>query len=145
MLLSGDFEFGSCCAGKEHGLWGDFVSVGGHQVGKTAKNGLSNATSSISLSLSGVTANHNHADSGHGHNFFGVTDAQGVSNIPNRYAGAGGAGAVNTLIQGGFANIGNQSTDHSHNLNSGSAVAQTITGDNETRPVNRGVKYIIKV
>ena len=140
MLLSGDFEFGSCCAGKEHGLWGDFVSVGGHQVGKTAKNGLGNAASGISaLSL-------NNTNLAHGHS---ITSAYG--RLWNDYGSPGGSVTRVPSNAGNYINKSNEFYaegnlgDHAHSLSSGTAAAQTITGDNETRPVNRGVRYIIKV
>jgi len=112
---------------------GDAVSVGGHQVGKTAKNGLGNAASGISaLSLNGMNQNasHNHGtDPNDGTTAFVVN-------------GGGGAPANITTTGGGYAQktgTGFRNVDHVHTLSSGTAAAQTITGDNETRPVNRGV------
>ena len=113
---------------------GDAVSVGGHQGGKTAKNGLGNGTGTASGNAGGVSADHAHyiaAAMNVGESWLGwlVNDGEPNRNhaMAMRDAGAGNGANAN----------------HVHGISVGTT-AQTITGDNETRPTNRGVKYIIK-
>jgi microcystin-dependent protein len=109
---------------------GDAVSVGGHQVQKTAKNGLGNASSSLSGNTGAINNNHTH-----------TAMRAGIAN--GGWIGSGSAGAG----QVGFVDTAQTSSDiqsHTH-ATTGTAAAQTISGDNETRPANRGVRYIIKV
>jgi len=116
-------------------LGGNYVSVGGHQVGKTAKNGLGNAASGISaLSLSGMNQN-----ASHGHSI-GNVRRSGLNYANGPYGPAWEDAGGGTLASAASVN-----TDHVHTLSSGTAAAQTISGDTETRPTNRGVRYIIKV
>jgi hypothetical protein len=123
---------------KGQAVGGNYVSVGGHQGGKTAKNGLGNAASGISAS----SANTNLA---HGHSINSVAGRLWID-----YNSAGGSGYHRLATNGGYYynvsnpyyaedNLGN----HLHSI-SGTAAAQTIAGDTETRPTNRGVRYIIK-
>ena len=103
------------------------VTVGGHQAQATAKNGLSNSSSSVAASGSTST------DGSHSH-----TTPGGVQ------GGSGGFTKADTASQGGPST--NSAGSHSHTVSvSGTAAAQTITGDPETRPMNRGVTYIIKI
>jgi microcystin-dependent protein len=100
----------------------------------TAKNGLSNSSSSVSASgTSGDGGNHSH----------------------EFRAGQGTAGTTYlgwNLYGGAFANYTAGRADniqlagtHTHSLSvSGTAVAQTITGDSETRPINLSCNKIIK-
>ena len=112
---------------------GNYVSVGGHQGGKTAKNGLGNAAGSTSGGTSGHSVNHSHntaalVNVGGGWLGWLTNDSE-----PNRNH----ACAMQDRSSGGV------SVDHSHTFSVGTS-AQVISGDNETRPTNRGVKYIIK-
>lgn len=125
-----DAMFGGSAAGRDSGR-----VLGSAQGQATAKNGLSNAASSISgTANAGVNLSHNHSitDPGYG--------TPGASNISPP---AGGTGFYvrggNTLTIGSSASL-----DHSHGV-SGTASAQTITGDSETRPINLSINAIIKV
>lgn len=93
---------------------------------KTAKNGLGSSSS-------GVSANHNHGDSGHAHNLT-VPDLGAGVNFGTGYTVGGPASRVTTTA---YANIGNQSQDHSHTINT--------TGDAETTPASLALNYIIKL
>lgn len=120
---------------KGQAVGGNYVSVGGHQGGKTAKNGIAAAASSVSGSGTSGGVNHSHAqyvlaneNTGGPHN--SRKDYQYDFNGMHAYyqCETGGASGFN----------------HTHGL-SATAAAQSITGDNETRPTNRGVRYIIKM
>ena len=114
---------------------GDAVTLGGWQTGKTAVKpdgvtGLTNAASS----LTGSTASdgsHNHA--------CGVT-AERVN------PGASGGSGLRMWESSPTTHVNTDTTNstHSHSLSSGGAAAQSISGDNETRPHNKGLNYIIK-
>lgn len=97
---------------------GDAVTIGGHQGQKTAKNGIGAVASGTSLTASVPMSNGGNSN-GMWHNGPSISAAAGDGNANggNLSAGTGG--------------------NHTHTV--------TITGDNETRPVNRGVRYIIKV
>ena len=113
---------------------GDAVSVGGHQVGKTAKNGLGNAASAVSGSAASGGVDHNHANG----SIYATTPGAGGA-TGTAVSGGGGGINWNASVSGGASAF-----NHTHSV-SGTAAAQTITGDNETRPANRGVRYIIKL
>jgi microcystin-dependent protein len=111
---------------------------GSAQTQATAKNGLSNSASTAT-----GTAN--------GQSFSGTT---GTSTVPSSNV----SGADNATALSGSANSSinpqNNSGGHSHSfsgtsgassISSGSAAAQTITGDAETRPINVAVNAIIKI
>lgn len=91
------------------------VTVGGHQGQATAKNGLTNSSSSVSAS--GSTQTIFRGNEG--------TPASGAHFVP----------ASNSLDSAVTLSVSV----------SGTAAAQTISGDSETRPINKGVLYIIKV
>ena len=146
---------------------GDSVALGGWQVQKTAKNGLSNASNSVSVSglknqMNGSTGNQS-ANHTHG------IGADGYGSLPrandynwNSMYNPGGVVPIDdswTTVQtapshshgGGTGGI---STNHAHSWNfggtatfsaSGTVSAQSVSGDNETRPHNKGVNYIIKI
>ncbi len=107
---------------------------GSSQGQATAKNGLQNASSAISgTANSGVDLSHTHN-----------------SSIPK--AGASGvvAGTSNFMTSNtnhspwqDVTSSASGSLDHSHTL-TGTADAQTITGDTETRPINLSSNRIIK-
>jgi microcystin-dependent protein len=108
------------------------VSVGGHQGQATAKNGLNNTASSVTGSATSA-GNHTHVLTwyGNGASAVGYGPGAGDWSVP--------------LSDRGPTSNGVQTTGaHTHPL-SGTADAQTITGDAETRPTNKGVLYIIKV
>jgi microcystin-dependent protein len=114
-------------AANSGGNTGD--NVGSVQGNATAKNGLSNQSSSISLTLNNTDLSHTHNAARVGTGIFGIvgSPAFGVTDP------AATTGASATM-------------SHAHSLSSGSAAAQSITaGDNETRPLNANVNYIIKV
>lgn len=113
-------------SGQASGL--PVVTVGGFQNQATAKNGLTNSSSSVSASGSTSTdGNHQHGidlrNSGGGLGYPATTNNGDATDLNTGFAGS-----------------------HSHSVSvSGTAAAQTITGDVETRPINKGVMYIIKV
>lgn len=116
----------------------------------TAKNGLANATSSVSASGSGNTgtesASHTHGGGSLSvSGLYATTTAYGYSNVGSaaRWDDRRTVGTSNSI--GG--STGTQSANHTHGFSvsvSGTAAAQAITGDTETRPVSVGVNYIIK-
>jgi microcystin-dependent protein len=92
------------------------VTVGGHQNQSTAKNGLGATTGEMS-----ANASHSHK----------LSNANiGGSSYLSR--GGGNIATYATASEVESTNI-----DHTHVV--------TITGDSETRPINKGVIYIIKV
>ena len=115
---------------------GDPVTLGGFQVHKTAKNALSNSTSSLSSSSAAATGSAGLTSHSHS-----ITSYKNSTDSGLHVIAATGNNTINpsTAPTTGSANI-----DHSHTV-SGTAGAQTITGDTETRPHNVGVNYIIKI
>ncbi|NBO26841.1 MAG: tail fiber protein [Actinobacteria bacterium] len=85
---------------------------------KTAKNGLANSSSSVSVSSSRVVV---------------AQPAQEISNQANQYFSAPGWIAYTF------------NTGSSYLSSSGTAAAQTITGDAETTPASLALNYIIKL
>lgn len=121
------------------------TTLGATQDDATAKNGLTNSTSSVSVSGNKNQFDSNQSSSG-GHSH---TPSNGWSFVAN---GTGGAGA--NISTGGGGYVVNSTTNtagaHTHTWTgtfsaTGTAQAQTISGDTETRPVNVGVNYIIKL
>jgi microcystin-dependent protein len=130
------------------------ASVGQVQSQATAKNGLANATSSItSATAAGQTVTGTAA----GQTVTGVTEqttppsAQNIAGNANSYFGAptfvghtwnsnnrqlsiSGTGAASAVTGTGAASAV-----------TGTVAAQNITGDTETRPNSFGVQYIIKI
>ena len=97
----------------------DATTLGGYQVEKTAKNGLATSLANTDLS--------------HVHDT--VLTLSGNTTQPNSggttfWCAVQGSGVRNT--QGASVSM-----NHSHTA--------TVTGDNETRPLNKGVNYIIKI
>jgi hypothetical protein len=110
------------------------VSVGGHQGQATAKNGLSNSSSGVSVSGSTSMGS---ASS------WRTQVTSGGDNSPDW---GGHVLKRGSNISGGTGDGSYMGQDHTHTFSgSGTAAAQTITGDSETRPINKGVLYIIKV
>ena len=110
---------------------GSLGSKGGQ---KTAKNGLGNAASGISVSLNGMNQN-----AAHGHSIGNVRRA-GLLYANGPYGPAWEDAGTGTLTSAASVN-----TDHVHTLSSGSATAQIISGDTETTPSFLAVNYIIKI
>lgn len=107
---------------------GDARSLGIFQSQKTAKNGLANSSSSVSgTALS---------DGSHSHSYDARLSPSGFGSFGNP------GGITNTGSPITFST--NSDGAHTHSL-SGTASAQTITGDVETRPVTAPVSYIIKL
>jgi microcystin-dependent protein len=104
-------------SGQPSGL--DNVTVGGHQGQTTAKNGIS--------AVSASAGSHSHT--------LGRFTNWGNGTSGNTW------GAGWSQDNGGNLGVNSYPTDsqgsHSHTV--------TVTGDSETRPVNKGVLYIIKV
>jgi len=98
-------------------LGGDVTTLGGWQTNKTAKNGLSSSIAANSVAASAIM----------------------------RPSGSNASGGMKIVaddrwIDANFYNWGDvsiPSSSHGHTA--------TLSGDNETRPHNRGVNYIIKI
>jgi microcystin-dependent protein len=108
------------------------VTVGGHQSQATAKNGLS--FSNVGVSVSGSTS----TDGNHRH----------TVDLWNSGANAGHP-ATTALADAaddwtGYAGSHNHSVSASGTI-SGSTLNGALSSDSETRPMNRGVTYIIKI
>lgn len=112
---------------------------GSAQAQATAKNGLSNSPSAVTGTISGDGAHYNHA--------FGYRTQSGlaIGGQDSRYMMLG------TDAPGGYAKPvqGNPGAEiagsHSHTFTGGSAAAQVIAGDAETRPINIALNAIIKI
>lgn len=122
----------------------DATTLGAYQVQKTKPNGLSNAAGSTTVSGNKNQFDNTSASNG-GHNH----------QIP-RFTGAGSGGWYSDIVLSNGTMDANGATQtvaaHTHGITysstfsaTGSTSAQTISGDNETRPINRGVNYIIKI
>lgn len=106
----------------------DATSLGGHQTEKTAANGLA-------LSGTGVTAGTGtFAASGHQHNL-------ATSGADNLVVQAVTTGGVNKAVQ---TNTAPSNDLRATTSGGGTSTVSLGAGDNETRPINKGVNYIIK-
>ena len=151
---------GSFLRGAGSPFQGDSVALGGWQAQKTAKNGLASASSAVTAtglknqmngSVSGNTGNvsHNHTHEipmgdPDDKNFSHAAGQRPTADGPNNYwTGVYTAGISQNHHHGwsGSWNFGTTATFST----SGTATAQAISGDNETRPHNKGVNYIIKI
>lgn len=134
---------------------------------KTAKNGLTNATSVTPSSgnrnqfdrTSGtVSSDHAHStgDGGaHGHTIPSGNSISGGSNVYERSSlSNNGANAVSTngVINHNHGGTGGINANHTHTTTwdgtfsvSGTTPAQTISGDTETTPAFLAINYIIKL
>jgi microcystin-dependent protein len=183
-------------AANSGGNTGD--NVGSVQDNATAKNGLTNSTSTTPSSgnrnqfdrtsgnvsadhahyttTGGVSANHYHGTGTvgtHTHDMYMGGGNSGTSFMTTRWIAStewnagwrSGSDRIGGAGDHGHGNTGWISSDHTHggwsggiNTNhthtttydstfsvSGTTPAQTITGDNETRPKNANVNYIIKI
>lgn len=115
-------------------------AVGSVQGNATAKNGLSAAaptfTGTASQATGGMSAN-----SSLGHSY-----SNGANFVANNMAAAGSGVAQYSTTGLGVATTNNHDVSHTHSFTAtGTVSAPTITGDNETRPVNANVNYIIKI
>ena len=117
---------------------GNYVSVGGHQGGKTAKNGLGSSASTGS-----VNGNTGNISSDHAHY---AGQLSGGINPGAISSNGSGWHAVNAGGRDGSHTTSGVTSNHYHGwAGTTSAPTVSISGDNETRPTNRGVKYIIKM
>ena len=112
------------------------------QEDATAKNGLaaSSVSSSVSGSVGGSDGTHTHGDNGHTHTI-------GITGTYQHSGGFGGHDGTGGSTGTGYASINTTGSGHGHSF-SLTAAAQTITvgaGDSETRPVNVGVIYLIRL
>jgi microcystin-dependent protein len=130
----------------------DAVTLAGRQAQKTAKNGVSATTNighshslgTTNVSLAGGTA----ASAGaHNHGLHAQSPASGLGSGAVAASNAGGTGWYPSEISTEGAHThtvsGTTNIDHSHTLGI-TNVSATVSGDNETRPMNKGVNYIIK-
>lgn len=141
---------------------GDTTTLGGHQGQKTAKNGLSSSVtvSGAKNQMNGGTGymwenwSHSHGigDPGHSHSFGPLfRDSNlGDNHMPPRGSNAPIGGHVGTSHNGTGIWTGGTDINHRHGWDFGAATFSasgnpSINGDNETRPTNRGINYIIKV
>lgn len=127
-------------AANSGGATGD--AVGSVQENATAKNGLSNANSSLSSGTCAINKNtFNSNQNAHAHSIsYGINTNSPGSSVTVM---AGG-----TVYSSGGVISGSTTSWASANANgsaAGTANAQTISGDSETRPTNANVNYIIKV
>lgn len=125
-------------AGVPHSsLGGDATTLGGWQTNKTAKNGLSNSSSTASVSGSKNQFNHSHfvAYGNFGGDDFNLSDGTNSERLQMADQPTDDIGVYADTVD---------FTSQTFSA-SGTAAAQTITGDNETRPHNKGVNYIIKI
>lgn len=117
---------------------GDAVTLGGHQAQKTRANGLA---------LSGTTT---FASSSHYHtNPIAVafsSNGIAIETPANGYNGTISGSATSGATPGGFSLTRGAITGSKVNTenNNASATVSLGTGDTETRPLNKGVNYIIK-
>jgi microcystin-dependent protein len=115
------------------------------QTQTTAKNGLAAAASGVTGSVSGTTGAMN-ANSSHGH----VAQVSGSSAVGGTSSSGVQSGGSFFSVSGAITGVAivNSNTDHGHSwsgsLSGGSAAAQAITGDTETRPINLSSNRIIK-
>jgi microcystin-dependent protein len=125
-------------AANSGGNTGD--NVGSVQINATAKNGLTASASTSSIS-GGIS---NSGTLSHNHGVF-YTTLSGAQTQPNAGIGNTGWCAVNASLGSTVTDLsGSLAHAHGHSL---SADAQTIAigaGNNETRPINANVNYIIK-
>ena len=120
-------------AANSGGNTGD--NVGSVQTNATKPNGLANGTSAVSGTVGGSDGTHTHTVGG---NNGGLWQGSSIINT------ASGGNLYGPTTYTGSVSINTTSSGHGHAFGLTSA-AQTITGDNETRPLNANVNYIIKV
>lgn len=133
-----DFR-GAFLRGAGNPSQGDNTALAGYQTNKTAPNGLKNSSSSVSGSGAKNQLNRTTNSTG--------SPSGIIERKANRY------GANNAGPSGWYAvTAWNSSSSHAHTVSysgnfsiSGTAAAQGMTGDSETRPLNQGVNYIIKL
>lgn len=143
---------------------GAAAGLGVQQTQTTAKNGLSNSTSTVSgISGSNGTSSTSGAaelSGSHAHNVSGRSEFVGGSGNPVvSIARVGGSVSDITTNFASTTTTTNNgaSTDHTHTVTgtaaaqawsqsgTGTAAAQTISGDSETRPINIALNYFIKI
>ena len=119
---------------------GDAQTLAGFQNDKTAKNALQNSSSSVSTGS--CSAN----QSSHSHN---IRRASSTGTVLTLHTGSGSNSSGLSMGNGTvYQPLYTGGTDPSISCSIGgtwTAAAQTITGDTETRPINVGVNYIIKI
>lgn len=132
-----DFR-GAFLRGAGNPSQGDNTALAGYQTNKTAPNGLKNSSSSVS-GTAASNGNHRHAP---GSLKAMQSRAAGADNVSGRASAKNtqGTTSYNINISGNTGYAGS----HSHSV-SGTAAAQGMTGDGETRPLNQGINYIIKL
>jgi microcystin-dependent protein len=147
--IARDPDRASRTAAAAGGNTGD--NVGSVQGEATKKNGLSIPSgSSVNGSTTATGSGAMNANASHGHHI--KNSGSGDNNLmwhrafDNQFSATGDGAYDYTTYDGALAT----NTDHTHNIPSltvtATAAAQTIgPGDNETRPINAYVNYIIKV
>lgn len=130
----------------------DAVTLAGRQAQKTAKNGLSATTNidhthSLGATNVGLASGTAASAGSHNHGLHAQSPATGLGSGAVAASNGGGTGwypseisteGAHTHSVSGTTNIG-----HTHTLGT-TNVSTGVTGDNETRPMNKGVNYIIK-
>lgn len=136
-----DPNAGTRTAMNSGGNTGD--AVGSVQDDATAKNGLTNSTSSTSGTTSSA-GNHQHATDSQGAHTHDVGTIGGGANatIVSVTSDLSG-GTYTTTSAGAHTHTSDIAGNHTHTT-SGTAAAQTISGDSETRPLNAALNFIIK-
>lgn len=133
----------------------DAVTVGSHQVDKTKKNGLDASGTSVTTSVAGAKNQLNGSIGSSGAHIHRTPAVVGAtSTYFYTWIATGTARGADYGFGYGDHQVQSTNSGHTHSFSysgnfsaSGTTGAGTITvgaGDNETRPMNRGVKYIIK-
>ena len=103
------------------------VALGGHQAQKTAKNGLS--FSDINTATGG---GHNHTLTFYGSGAGNSTQGAPMGDSATAFGGTSSINATSNHVS------------HFHSIY-GTTLNTSLTGNTETRPINSGVNYIIKL
>jgi microcystin-dependent protein len=150
--MRGAFLRGS--SGGANNAQGVATGLAEFQAHKTAKNGLSNAASSLSaltLNASSVSGSVGGGDGAHAHRTGALVGANAGSfhtwsASPTQTGGTYGFGYGDHAVSATNSGHGHgiSLTSSAQSLSSGAVTAQTITGDSETRPDSVGVRYLIK-
>ena len=124
-------------AGTPSGL--DAVSIGGYQIQKTSRPTANFTVDTATVTVSGTTSS--------GSASTWLTQVTGGGD--NTADWTGHVIKRGSNLSGGTGDGTYPGKDHNHtwSATSGNTTAQTVAGggDNETRPLNRGVNYIIKI
>ena len=139
---------------------GAAASLGSVQADTTAVNGLANAASTATVNKNQLNSNQNSHNHGANTGYYNPNHRHSDTVYYDSTGGPVNAGYVNSFARGTvnahttYTNY--TSINHRHSISSntiswasanasGTAAAQTITGDTETRPTNLSVNYFIRI